>query len=42
MKKYLWLILIVFGFSLSYKVLADEVEQKTDGSFRGGQSPKTH
>jgi len=41
MKKYLWLILILFSFIASYKVFADEVEQKTDGSFVGGKPPKS-
>jgi hypothetical protein len=35
MKKYLCLALTVFCFYLSYKVFADEVEQKTDSSFVG-------
>ncbi len=38
MKKYLLLILVLFGFSLTYKVLADEVAQKTDSSFVGDNS----
>ena len=35
MKRILSLILIVFCFYLSYKVFADEVEQKTDSTFVG-------
>lgn len=38
MKKYWCLILVIIGFSLSYKVLADEVQQKTDGSFVGDKN----
>lgn len=40
MKKYICLILIVIGINLSYKIFADEVEQKTDGSFVGDNPPK--
>jgi len=35
MKKYSWLLLVLCGFILSYKALADEVAEKTDGSFVG-------
>jgi hypothetical protein len=38
MKKYLWLILVATAFGLSYKTMADEVTQKTDGSFVGDDS----
>jgi len=40
MKKYLWLLLVLSGFLLSYRVLADEVAEKTDGSFVGENPPK--
>jgi hypothetical protein len=40
MKKYFWLMLLLIGFSFTYKVLADEVTQKTDGSFVGESPPK--
>jgi hypothetical protein len=40
MKKYLWLVLVLISFNLSYKTMADEVEQKTDGSFVGDNPPK--
>ena len=35
MKNYLWLILILVVFSLRYQAMADEVSEKTDGSFVG-------
>jgi hypothetical protein len=38
MKKCLWLVL--FGFSFGPMSLADEVTQKTDGSFVGDKAPK--
>lgn len=38
MKRYFHLFLIVASFNMSYKVFADEVEQKTDGSFIGDTS----
>jgi hypothetical protein len=38
MVKYSWLILTLLGFSLSYNVMADEGQQKTDGSFVGEDS----
>jgi len=40
MRKYLYWILIIFGFILSYKVFADEVADKTDGSFVGDNPTK--
>ena len=40
MKKYLWLIVIVIGGIFSYKTFADEVKEKTDGSFVGEHPPK--
>ena len=42
MIKYLILrsILILFVFTLSYHAFADEVEQKTDGSFAGYHAPE--
>ena len=40
MKKYFWLALIMIGAVLTYKALADEVDQKTDSSFIGGKAPK--
>ena len=36
----LCMIFFLFSFSLNYKVIADEVEQKTDGSFVGDNPPK--
>jgi len=35
MRKYSWVVLILMVFSMGINVLADEVQEKTDGSFVG-------
>ena len=35
MKKYLCLLLVFSGFILTYKAFADDIKEKTDGSFVG-------
>ena len=40
MKKYLSLVVLLLFMNLSHQVIADEVKDKTDGSFVGSNPPK--